>query len=1302
MQVTAASLAHCAQEAIAFPEAVQPFGALLVVEGGTGRVCRCSSGASRLLGVESVLGTRLTQLMHLHEPDWAACMHTLPSHAVRLRGVTHTGTVLDLWVHQEPGGTRLLVELLPACQDTQVSHDEMRLFSHMTRAIEALRQASDLNRFWSTATDLLQQVLGYDRVMIYRFEHDGSGTVLAESTAAGVPVRFVHLRFPESDIPAQARALYLRNRVRVIADVDATPDALLGDTDGPLDQSVCLLRQPSPMHLQYLRNMGVKATLTVSLLHDGRLWGLLACHHGTARIPPHHLHNGLLVTCQLMGEAFNSRLDVLLQLERARMEVALHTELAPLNERAIATADPSACLALFRETLHRHLPLESCEFTPMALNPQPGDTPPIEWGDTDARVYLPSMELNGTGGWIRLVRAAVVDDGIWGGDPSAHEPILRPDGTAVLGPRRSFEQWRASPQSVRPPWTDWERAALERLSVALRQACWARVGHAQKEQLRLLGAALDQSGDMVIVTRAHKSPISGVREMVYVNESLLTHSGYSCEELLGRSPSMLQGPLTDALTVQRMSQRLARYESVNETLVNYRKDGTHYTTELHISPLTNAAGEVAYFLSVQRDVTEKQALMAAVQQKRQFLEQLTEGLPAAVYAFRRLGEYQYRFDFATSQFYHFFGLPPGTVSDGQAVIGAIHPEDKQAVIDSIERVAKTGGQWRQRFRVRQAQTGDERTLEGRSHPVTSSDTGTRWFGLLLDVTEQVEMERALNDAMREHQATLAAVPEKLLELTHDGRLLGAHIRGGLLMGVPVEQVLQRRLADVYRGSVVKAFMGAIDEADRLGVSLRHDVHFVHEGHREYRSLIVVKKQRPHEAHGIQPPTTFVASLSDNTESKRAEKRIRFLVEHDELTHLLNRRGFQERLNRAHTQVQEGKSSYALIFLDLDHFKHLNDTHGHRAGDAALREVAQRIRRVVDAGDVIARLGGDEFVVLTQRPDANMAHSDALRLALTIQRAIVRPLELDHLNFSLTCSIGIALADPSSTDGDDVLRWADLAMYSVKQDGRNDIRFFNEEVHQGIIERVRLEQALRHALERDELRVFGQPIVNADSQVLGFECLLRWHQAHRRWVSPVDFIPIAEQSGLIIPIGLWVLEQACATLQQWHDMPERAHWTLAVNVSYAQIKEHDFAEKVACLLQRYQVPRGRLKLEMTESLLQADIHGTIARLAHLRELGVTISLDDFGTGYSSLSYLVKLPIDELKMDRSFLLNALDQPKSATLARLIVQTAQALGLEVVAEGVETDEQYRFLLGLGCKRFQGYRFGKPAPFDSTASPG
>lgn len=579
MQTPNDALTHCAQEAIATPGTVQPFGGLLVVDATNETILGWTAGAARLLDRSIAVGDALAAL--LPSLDWdAKDLSLLPGSPARQRVVTPGQAALDLLIHREPDTERLILEILPTDSWHTAAQEEALLYQSMTRAIEALTRSTDLESFWYHTTQLLQDVLGYDRVMVYRFEPDHSGTVVAETTAPGIPTRFLHLRFPESDIPLQARELYTRNLVRVIADVDASPDPVIG-LDGPaLDQSFCLLRQPSGMHLQYLRNMGVQATLTVSLLHEGRLWGLLACHHSQARVPPHHLHRGLLVVSQLMGAAFNSRLDVLLKLEQARADAALMQDLATFNRQLLTAPTDAACLALIQGLLARHTPVTQCRFSapcPTGCQRAVGETAFSEDGASMCLPLWPGQPLQ----CLRLERLPESTTIAWGGNPHAHEPLPQEDGQVVLGPRRSFAMW------------------LETTSAR------------QASRLQLLGAALDQSHDMVIVTEAAPSPLTGRRPIVYVNQALLNHTGYTAEELMGQSPAMLQGPETDPAVVQRMSQRLSDQLPVDEQLVNYRKDGSRYITELRITPFSDERGQITHFLSVQRDISTQVALNQA-------------------------------------------------------------------------------------------------------------------------------------------------------------------------------------------------------------------------------------------------------------------------------------------------------------------------------------------------------------------------------------------------------------------------------------------------------------------------------------------------------------------------------------------------------------------------------------------------------------------------------------------------------------------------------------------------------------------
>ncbi|MCS6811123.1 MAG: bifunctional diguanylate cyclase/phosphodiesterase, partial [Tepidimonas sp.] len=377
-------------------------------------------------------------------------------------------------------------------------------------------------------------------------------------------------------------------------------------------------------------------------------------------------------------------------------------------------------------------------------------------------------------------------------------------------------------------------------------------------------------------------------------------------------------------------------------------------------------------------------------------------------------------------------------------------------------------------------------------------------------------------------------------------------------------------------------------------------------------------------------------------------------------------------------------------------------YGHAAGDALLREMAQRLREAVRAEDTVARLGGDEFVVLLEdlHADEEQAAWRAQHVAEKLRQALERPAVIEGHDLQATPSIGITLFRGQSDTVEDILGRADLAMYQSKAAGRNAVRFFDPAMQERVVQRATLQRELRHGLRDGELSLYGQPIVDIRAQVCGHEALLRWAHPVRGMVPPAEFIPVAEQTGLILPIGQWVLREACRVLARWASDPRRARWTLAVNLSARQLRQPDFVASVRQALHAAGADPHRLKLELTESLLLHDVEDTIAKMEALAAEGIQFALDDFGTGYSSLSYLKRLPLTQLKIDRSFVRDLLTDPNDAAIARTILQLAQSLEMEVVAEGVETAEQFEVLRAMGCRLFQGYHFGRPAPLEPAGA--
>nr|WP_245232245.1 EAL domain-containing protein [Thiorhodococcus minor] len=444
---------------------------------------------------------------------------------------------------------------------------------------------------------------------------------------------------------------------------------------------------------------------------------------------------------------------------------------------------------------------------------------------------------------------------------------------------------------------------------------------------------------------------------------------------------------------------------------------------------------------------------------------------------------------------------------------------------------------------------------------------------------------------------------------------------------------------------------------------------------------------------------------DITERKRAEEQIHSLAYFDPLTGLPNRRLLLDRLSQLMAAGSRRQEYGALLMLDLDHFKDLNDTQGHDVGDRLLAEVARRLTARVRADDTVARIGGDEYVIVAGELGTVQAEAalQAEQIAEKIHRVLDRPYALVEgrsLHHS-AASVGVALFCGQELSVDQILKQADVALYQAKNAGRNTVRFFNPDMQAAIEARATLEAALRCAIECDELQLYYQPQVDRYGRLVGAEALLRWLPPDGEPVSPVRFIPLAEETGLIIPIGYWVLEQACAQLRLWQEDPRMRGLTLSVNVSARQFHQPDLVSQVRETVAISGIDATRLKLELTESVVLDRVEQVIARMRNLKMLGLGFSLDDFGTGYSSLSYLKRLPLDQVKIDQAFVRDIVRDHNDAAIVRAVLAMSQSLGLNVVAEGVETVEQRDFLLQHGCELFQGYLFGKPVPIDALSLP-
>ncbi|WP_312782079.1 EAL domain-containing protein [Acidovorax temperans] len=632
--------------------------------------------------------------------------------------------------------------------------------------------------------------------------------------------------------------------------------------------------------------------------------------------------------------------------------------------------------------------------------------------------------------------------------------------------------------------------------------------------------------------------------------------------------------------------------------------------------------------------------------------------------------------------------------EGRSLREISHPDDQPAGFAQMERL-KAGDIAEFRIEKRYFhKNGREVWVDLTVTPMWSQGSNPDYhIAMVQDITARKQMEETLRGNEQRLLNILRRLPLGLCLVQRDGRMSFRNERFVEICGyteedIPTaEQWWLKAYPDVeLRARHRAAWSSALTKAHKSGGAILAA---------EYSIQCRDGQQRTVEIAGVLVGNDHLLTMVDLSQRKAAEEEIRYLAFYDPLTRLPNRRLLMDRLQQALATSARHQRSGALLLLDLDNFKTLNETQGHDRGDTLLLQVSHRLRACVHEDDTVARQGGDEFVVVledlgdTREEAAARAEEAAQKILLALRE----PYTLDGETHHSSLSMGITIFSGMRETVDELLKRADLAMYQAKSAGRDTLRFYDPQMQAAVSERAALELDMRAGLAQGQFELYYQPQVD-NGRITGAEALLRWRHPRDGFVSPAQFIPLAEESGLILPIGEWALQAACERLALWAQQPALAGLTLAVNVSPRQFHQSCFVPQVLAALARTGAEGSHLKLEMTEGLLLADVEDTIAKMATLRSYGVGFSLDDFGTGYSSLAYLKRLPLTQLKIDQSFVRDVLTDPNDAAIARTVVALANSLGLDVIAEGVETEEQRAFLARNHCHSWQGYLLSKPIP--------
>jgi len=777
---------------------------------------------------------------------------------------------------------------------------------------------------------------------------------------------------------------------------------------------------------------------------------------------------------------------------------------------------------------------------------------------------------------------------------------------------------------------------------------------------------------------------------LYVNDAACQVLGYTREELTGGMgvPDIELGRTKDRMLDHW--EELKEKGTVMLEVFHRAKDGKTFPAEVSANYFEYDGH--GYNMALVRDITDRKQLEHAKNETLNLITKISNRLPGVVYQFLLRPDGSSCFPYASDAMRDIYRVDPEEVKEDAAkVFAAVHPDDFAGVAASIQKSGAELTPWVYEYRVKFSD-GTINWLLGNAMPELQSDGSILWYGFITNINERRQVEEDLRIA-----ATAFESHEGISITDANQHILRVNRAFTEITGYTAEEAIGKDHRILKSGRQSADFYSAMWDSIISKGKWEGEIWNRRKNGDIYPEKLTISAVK--NASGAV--TNYVSMVSDITRAKAAEDEIRMLAFYDPLTRLPNRRLLLDRLTQAMSFASRSDRNAALLFIDLDNFKTLNDTLGHNFGDLLLQQAAKRLESCVREVDTIARLGGDEFVVMLE--DLNTVPVEAAEQAKVVGTKIIsvlnQPYQLGTHLYHNTPSIGITLFNNSSQTIEDLLKQADIAMYQSKKAGRNTLHFFDPHMQSAIAARAALESELRTAVELKQFQLYYQIQVcdqrsDGTWKAMGAEALIRWIHPERGVIAPGEFISLAEDTELIFPIGLWVLDAACAQIRLWQDNVLTKNFVLSVNVSAKQFRQADFVAQINAVIQSHAIDPRLLKLELTESLLLHNVTDTIAKMSALKAIGVQFSLDDFGTGYSSLQYLKMLPFEQLKIDQSFVRDLATDGNDRAIVITIIAMAKNLNMNVIAEGVEDQSQLAFLAREGCEHYQGYLFGRPVP--------